>query len=158
MVKRQRPGRTGVQIEDAVLALQVRPVGVAADHRLEPGRGGVQVQEIQVMQDVELHPAHLHHPGLREFAGPAVLVDAAPPSTAATCRPPSRAKNADGRGPAWSNSLFEDNAEFGMGYRASIDKQAEFARELVHELAPNVGVDLAASILGAGPEERGGNL
>ncbi len=41
------------------------------------------------------------------------------------------AKNGDGRGPAWSNSLFEDNAEFGLGFRLSIDKQAEFARELV---------------------------
>src|SRR5208282_1645549 len=39
------------------------------------------------------------------------------------------AKNLDGRGPAWSNSLFEDNAEFGLGFRLSIDKQAEFARE-----------------------------
>ena len=35
-------------------------------------------------------------------------------------------KNADGRGPAWSNSLFEDNAEFGLGFRLSIDKQTEF--------------------------------
>ena len=39
-------------------------------------------------------------------------------------------KNAEGRGPAWSNSLFEDNAEFGLGFRVSIDKQTEFAREL----------------------------
>ncbi len=45
------------------------------------------------------------------------------------------AKNAEGRGPAWSNSLFEDNAEFGLGFRVSIDKQTEFARELVHKLA-----------------------
>jgi pyruvate-ferredoxin/flavodoxin oxidoreductase len=37
------------------------------------------------------------------------------------------AKNVDGRGPAWSNSLFEDNAEFGLGFRVSIDKQTEFA-------------------------------
>jgi pyruvate-ferredoxin/flavodoxin oxidoreductase len=37
------------------------------------------------------------------------------------------AKNADGRGPAWSNSLFEDNAEFGLGFRVSLDKQREFA-------------------------------
>jgi pyruvate-ferredoxin/flavodoxin oxidoreductase len=41
------------------------------------------------------------------------------------------AKNIEGRGPAWSNSLFEDNAEFGLGFRLSIDKQTEFARELV---------------------------
>jgi pyruvate-ferredoxin/flavodoxin oxidoreductase len=39
--------------------------------------------------------------------------------------------NAEGRGPAWSNSLFEDNAEFGFGYRLSLDKQAEFAAELL---------------------------
>ncbi len=36
-------------------------------------------------------------------------------------------KNAEGRGPAWSNSLFEDNAEFGLGMRLTIDKQSEFA-------------------------------
>ncbi|HXX00802.1 MAG TPA: 4Fe-4S dicluster domain-containing protein, partial [Candidatus Acidoferrales bacterium] len=56
-------------------------------------------------------------------------------------------KNADGRGPAWSNSLFEDNAEFGLGFRISIDKQAEFARELLHGLAEKVGDDLAQQIL-----------
>ena len=39
--------------------------------------------------------------------------------------------NAQGRGPAWSNSLFEDNAEFGLGMRLAVDKQAEYARELV---------------------------
>jgi len=43
-------------------------------------------------------------------------------------------KNADGRGPAWSNSLFEDNAEFGLGFRLSIDKQTEFAQELVKRM------------------------
>ena len=45
------------------------------------------------------------------------------------------AKNLEGRGPAWANSLFEDNAEFGLGFRVSIDKQTEFARELVYKLA-----------------------
>ena len=40
-------------------------------------------------------------------------------------------KNKEGRGPAWSNSLFEDNAEFGMGMRLTIDKQTEFAAEMV---------------------------
>ncbi len=49
------------------------------------------------------------------------------------------AMNGDGRGPAWSNSLFEDNAEFGMGMRISLDKQAEFARELVRRLAGRLG-------------------
>jgi len=57
------------------------------------------------------------------------------------------AKNADGRGPAWSNSLFEDNAEFGLGFRLSIDKQTEFARELVQRLAATIGEDLAAALL-----------
>jgi pyruvate-ferredoxin/flavodoxin oxidoreductase len=57
---------------------------------------------------------------------------------------------ADGRGPAWNNSLFEDNAEFGLGYRLAIDKQTEAARALLKELAPQVGEDLAAAILDAG--------
>jgi len=59
------------------------------------------------------------------------------------------AKNAQGRGPAWANSLFEDNAEFGLGFRVSIDKQSEFARELVHKLAPTIGPDIAAALLTA---------
>lgn len=57
--------------------------------------------------------------------------------------------DADGRGPAWSNSLFEDNAEFGLGYRLAIDKQAEIARALASELAPSLGADLVATILDA---------
>ncbi len=57
------------------------------------------------------------------------------------------AKNGDGRGPAWSNSLFEDNAEFGLGFRLSIDKQAEFARELVHRLATIIGEDFASALV-----------
>jgi pyruvate-ferredoxin/flavodoxin oxidoreductase len=56
-------------------------------------------------------------------------------------------KNADGRGPAWSNSLFEDNAEFGMGFRVSIDKQTEFARELVRRLSSTIGDELASALL-----------
>ena len=52
------------------------------------------------------------------------------------------AQNADGRGPAWSNSLFEDNAEFGLGFRVSLDKQREFAGELLTRLAPEVGEQL----------------
>lgn len=43
-------------------------------------------------------------------------------------------KNADGRGPAWSNSLFEDNAEFGLGFRISLDQQAQQARDLLKQL------------------------
>ncbi|MGB8115448.1 MAG: pyruvate:ferredoxin (flavodoxin) oxidoreductase, partial [Candidatus Sulfotelmatobacter sp.] len=57
------------------------------------------------------------------------------------------AKNAEGRGPAWSNSLFEDNAEFGLGFRLSIDKQSEFARELVKSLAAKIGQELATALL-----------
>ena len=56
-------------------------------------------------------------------------------------------KNHDGRGPAWSNSLFEDNAEFGMGFRVSIDKQTEFARELVRRVSGTVGEELANALL-----------
>ena len=59
------------------------------------------------------------------------------------------AKNADGRGPAWSNSLFEDNAEFGLGFRVSIDKQTEFAHELLRRVAPIVGEELVTAILTA---------
>jgi pyruvate-ferredoxin/flavodoxin oxidoreductase len=58
-------------------------------------------------------------------------------------------KNSDGRGPAWSNSLFEDNAEFGLGFRLSLDKQQEFAGELLHRLIPQVGRHLAMDILNA---------
>ena len=56
-------------------------------------------------------------------------------------------KNADGRGPAWSNSLFEDNAEFGLGFRVSIDKQTEFARELVGRMSGAIGQQLAEAII-----------
>ncbi len=59
------------------------------------------------------------------------------------------AKNADGRGPAWSNSLFEDNAEFGFGFRLAIDKHAEFAAELLHKLGGTVGDNLVTAILNA---------
>jgi pyruvate-ferredoxin/flavodoxin oxidoreductase len=58
-------------------------------------------------------------------------------------------KNADGRGPAWCNSLFEDNAEFGLGYRVSIDKQKEFAEELLKKLSVNLGEQLVQDILQA---------
>jgi pyruvate-ferredoxin/flavodoxin oxidoreductase len=57
--------------------------------------------------------------------------------------------NKDGRGPAWSNSLFEDNAEFGLGMRLTIDKFVEYANELLTKLATEVGKELADSILNA---------
>jgi pyruvate-ferredoxin/flavodoxin oxidoreductase len=59
------------------------------------------------------------------------------------------AKDADGRGPAWSNSLFEDNAEFGLGMRLTLDKQVEYARELVELFKKEIGVELADAILNA---------
>jgi pyruvate-ferredoxin/flavodoxin oxidoreductase len=56
--------------------------------------------------------------------------------------------NKDGRGVAWSNSLFEDNAEFGLGIRLSLDKQRDFARELLGRLLPNhLPVELVNAIL-----------
>ncbi|MBI3474499.1 MAG: pyruvate:ferredoxin (flavodoxin) oxidoreductase [Acidobacteria bacterium] len=63
-------------------------------------------------------------------------------------------KNADGRGPAWSNSLFEDNAEFGLGFRLSIDKQTEFARELVKRCAGIIGDELATALLNASQKDE----
>ncbi|MGO8679026.1 MAG: pyruvate:ferredoxin (flavodoxin) oxidoreductase [Limisphaerales bacterium] len=66
------------------------------------------------------------------------------------------AKNNDGRGPTWNNSLFEDNAEFGLGFRASIDKQREFAAELLKKLAPKVGDDLASGIINAVQTDEAG--
>ncbi len=59
------------------------------------------------------------------------------------------ATNKDGRGPAWSNSLFEDNAEFGLGFRMAIDKQKVIAETALKELAGEVGEDLVTAILAA---------
>ncbi|GJQ36596.1 MAG: pyruvate-flavodoxin oxidoreductase [Anaerolineaceae bacterium] len=57
------------------------------------------------------------------------------------------AMDANGRGPAWSNSLFEDNAEFGLGMRLTIDKQNEYARELLSILADEIGKELMHDLL-----------
>ena len=57
--------------------------------------------------------------------------------------------NAQGYGPAWSNSLFEDNAEFGLGMRLSLDLQATHARRLLQERADTVGSDLVSDLLNA---------
>jgi len=57
--------------------------------------------------------------------------------------------NAEGRGPTWSNSLFEDTAEFALGFRISIDKQREYARELLQRVSAEIGDTLTADILGA---------
>jgi pyruvate-ferredoxin/flavodoxin oxidoreductase len=66
-------------------------------------------------------------------------------------------KDAAGRGPAWSNSLFEDNAEFGLGFRLAADKHLELATTLLRRLAPSVGEDLVRAIIDA-PQERESEL
>jgi pyruvate-ferredoxin/flavodoxin oxidoreductase len=58
-------------------------------------------------------------------------------------------KTAEGRGPAWSNSLFEDNAEFGLGYRLAVDHHNEMAIRIARELAPKLGADLVEEIVKA---------
>jgi pyruvate-ferredoxin/flavodoxin oxidoreductase len=65
-------------------------------------------------------------------------------------------KNKDGRGPAWSNSLFEDNAEFGLGFRVAIDKNYEYATELLTHLTPKVGDELVISIVSADQSNEAG--
>ncbi len=64
--------------------------------------------------------------------------------------------NRDGRGPAWSNSLFEDNAEFGLGMRLAVDKQTEMARELVQKLSSQIGDQLVKELLGAKQSDEAG--
>jgi pyruvate-ferredoxin/flavodoxin oxidoreductase len=59
------------------------------------------------------------------------------------------AQNLAGRGPAWSNSLFEDNAEFGYGFRLTLDKQNEFALELLKKLGGELGDKLVAALTAA---------
>jgi pyruvate-ferredoxin/flavodoxin oxidoreductase len=64
--------------------------------------------------------------------------------------------NREGRGPAWSNSLFEDNAEFGLGMRLAVDKQNEYARELVWKLTSVLGEELAQAIINADQSNEAG--
>jgi pyruvate-ferredoxin/flavodoxin oxidoreductase len=64
--------------------------------------------------------------------------------------------NKDGRGPSWSNSLFEDNAEFGMGFRLTVDKQSEFAAQLVKNLRGNIGDQLADELINADQTSEAG--
>ena len=59
-------------------------------------------------------------------------------------------KNAEGSGPAWSNSLFEDNAEFGLGMRIAADHHMTIAKQLVNELAPEIGIEIAEQLINAG--------
>src|SRR5271157_1320499 len=58
-------------------------------------------------------------------------------------------KNQEGRGPAWSNSLFEDNAEFGLGFRLAADKHLELATTLAKGLRDKLGAELVEAILAA---------
>ncbi|HEY0736093.1 MAG TPA: pyruvate:ferredoxin (flavodoxin) oxidoreductase [Herpetosiphonaceae bacterium] len=64
--------------------------------------------------------------------------------------------NAQGRGPAWANSLFEDNAEFGLGMRVTLDKQAEYACELLPALAELIGGELVEALLHADQTSEAG--
>ena len=57
--------------------------------------------------------------------------------------------DANGRGPSWNNSLFEDSAEFSFGFRLTLDKRIEYARELLTELKDDVGAELAEALLDA---------
>jgi pyruvate-ferredoxin/flavodoxin oxidoreductase len=66
------------------------------------------------------------------------------------------AKDANGRGPAWSNSLFEDNAEFGLGMRLTLDKQNEYARELLGSFEKELGNELVSAILNADQSNEAG--
>ncbi len=64
--------------------------------------------------------------------------------------------NAEGKGPAWSNSLFEDNAEFGLGMRLAADQLMDYAKGLVKELATDIGGDLAEALVAADQREEAG--
>ncbi len=64
--------------------------------------------------------------------------------------------NAEGRGPAWSNSLFEDNAEFGLGFRLSYDAHTRYATELLHRLAGSIGDGLVAGLTQAVQQDEAG--
>ena len=66
------------------------------------------------------------------------------------------AKNREGRGPAWANSLFEDNAEFGLGIRISLDKQEAMARELLAKLSVAIGPELVQRLLSADQSTEAG--
>jgi len=64
--------------------------------------------------------------------------------------------DAAGRGPAWANSLFEDNAEFGLGFRLALDRQTALARALLTQLAPRLGDDLVSALLNADQSTEAG--
>ncbi len=64
--------------------------------------------------------------------------------------------NGAGRGPAWANSLFEDNAEFGLGMRLALDAQTDHAKQLLERLAPQLGDDAVRAILDANQDDEAG--
>ncbi len=64
--------------------------------------------------------------------------------------------NKEGRGPAWNNSLFEDNAEFGLGFRLTMDKHAQLARELVQRLSSRIGEELASALINSEQSDEAG--
>jgi pyruvate-ferredoxin/flavodoxin oxidoreductase len=64
--------------------------------------------------------------------------------------------NHEGRGPAWSNSLFEDNAEFGLGMRVTLDKQQEYVCELLSQQRESIGLDLVDALLDADQSTQAG--
>ncbi len=67
-------------------------------------------------------------------------------------------QDAHGRGPAWASSLFEDNAEFGLGFRLTLDKQNEYARELLEKLESEIGGQLVEALLTADQSTEQGIL
>lgn len=71
------------------------------------------------------------------------------PTTPYTC-------NSEGRGPAWANSLFEDNAEFGLGMRVAVDKQMQIARDLLLRFTAPVGETLVQALLEADQSTEAG--
>ena len=88
----------------------------------------------------------------------AIIANATGCSSIFGAQPPDdavHAERATGRGPAWANSLFEDNAEFGFGMRLAIDKQAEHARELLAKLGTAVGDGLVEGAPRGRPDRRG---
>ncbi|GAB4537038.1 MAG: pyruvate:ferredoxin (flavodoxin) oxidoreductase [Anaerolineae bacterium] len=66
------------------------------------------------------------------------------------------AVDANGRGPAWNNSLFEDNAEFGLGMRLTLDKHGQYARELVQRMRDVIGPELADALLDSDQSDEAG--
>ncbi|TVQ70304.1 MAG: pyruvate:ferredoxin (flavodoxin) oxidoreductase [Oceanospirillales bacterium] len=65
-------------------------------------------------------------------------------------------KNSEGRGPTWNNSLFEDNAEFGLGMRLAVDHQARYAQQLLEQLRPDLDGALVDTLLNADQSDETG--